>query len=76
MANITENCSAPTIKNPNSTLIEVFIGDNVTMTCLADGVPTPSVSWFKLNSKLVSCSLDVYFYRANKHSFLAYKLLN
>ena len=30
-----------------SSAVESWIGQNVTLTCLSDGVPTPTLTWYK-----------------------------
>ena len=37
----------PTIKNVTTSYKKSWIGQTVTLKCLSDGVPTPTLSWYK-----------------------------
>ena len=37
----------PTIKNVTTSSKKSWIGQTVTLKCLSDGVPTPTLSWYK-----------------------------
>ena len=46
---------APSIENVSSSVSKSWIGQTVRLTCVSDGVPTPTLSWYnpegaKLNS--------------------------
>ena len=38
----------PTIQNVTTSSKKSWIGQTVTLKCLSDGVPTPTLSWYKL----------------------------
>lgn len=43
--------SEPIILESSTKDIEVFNGENVTLTCIAQGYPKPSISWIRADSK-------------------------
>jgi hypothetical protein len=46
----------PTIPLPHEELVIVLEGLNVTLDCLAEGIPAPTITWKQNNTKITGSS--------------------
>ena len=44
----------PTIENITSSKSESWIGQTVTLKCVSDGIPTPTITWIKPNGSVLN----------------------